>query len=65
MDNLKPCPFCGDTMIKCTRTHIEIQIFEEDRYQIGCNTVGCFGYRPYSRKFETEKEAIKAWNMRH
>lgn len=64
MGDMKPCPFCGDTFIETEEIEINIQLWVEKRYRIGCGTKKCFGCRKYSREFETEKEAIEAWNNR-
>ena len=60
----KPCPFCADNLIFITLSEQDYQLRVETRYQIGCNTVGCFGCRPYSRKFKTKEKATEAWNRR-
>ena len=68
---LKPCPFCGDTYI-IART---ITCKYEDsmpitkyryktKYKIGCNSLGCVCLHTEGRLFDTEEEAIKAWDRR-
>ena len=64
MDELTPCPFCGDTFIRTEEAEAHFQLWTETRYRIGCNTCNCFGCRSYSRKFKTEEEAKAAWNKR-
>jgi len=53
MIELKQCPFCGWKAILHTHHHGNIYI--------GCANDNCF---THIHKFETEKEAIKAWNKR-
>jgi Lar family restriction alleviation protein len=52
MIELKPCPFCGWKAI--LHTH-------HGKIYIGCANYKCF---TFMHQFETEKEAIKAWNKR-
>ena len=56
-DDLKPCPFCGSKYIS---------IIRRNGYgvSVGCNSVGCVGCHVYSREFESNEQAIKAWNRR-
>jgi len=63
---LKPCPFCGGT--------VSIQLIDPRLYRPSMNhpfAVVCyacdllFGYdEDYGGRFDTENEAIKAWNRR-
>lgn len=52
---LKPCPFCG-----CTRIVVEKRA---EFISVVCDEVNCFA-RVVSCGFETEAEAIAAWNRR-
>ena len=67
MNDLKPCPFCGGHAMLC---HIiEPRIYRPNRYHPYCVIcVACdlfFGYdEDYGGMFDTEAEAIKAWNRR-
>jgi Lar family restriction alleviation protein len=64
MEDLKPCPFCGDMFAKIIEKDIDLQLKVEKRYCVGCDTEGCFGNRKFSRMFKTKEEAIEAWNKR-
>ena len=55
-EELKNCPYCGDTYIKIYHSRAG--------YQVGCNTVNCIACRGYARAYNTEKEAVEAWNRR-
>ena len=53
---LKPCPFCGDEAI--------ILAFIEG-YRVGCiQLFACRGAANTSRAYDTEAEAVEAWNKR-
>ena len=52
VNELKPCPFCGSE-------NIEITSYCADLVFIQCD--GCGATFPH---FDSEKEAIKAWNGR-
>lgn len=58
MAELKPCPFCGGKAHKCFSVYSE-------GYRYGCFTVNCMA-NLYNQliSFETDEEAIKAWNTR-
>lgn len=69
MDELKPCPFCGG------KTEIVVGLYNSwtDGYAVRCcNCCLIFGAHgrlgePYEWTciYESEEEAIKAWNTRH
>lgn len=56
MNDLKRCPFCGDTYIMVRR--------KKEGYVVGCNTVNCIVCHVRIMPFRTEREAIEAWNRR-
>lgn len=57
MSELKPCPFCGGEAIM-DYTYYEGPVASNPK----CNKYGCIGFT--YREFETEQEAIEAWNHR-
>ena len=65
MNELKPCPFCGGEaeVIRSTRS----MCYEE--YRVGCGKCGAM-VKNFSNPlwkvsyFDTEAEAIEAWNRR-
>ena len=57
MDKLKPCPFCGGKAY--VRTHIYYGGFSHT-YCVQCHICGAQG----SQFYDTEKDAIEAWNRR-
>ncbi len=58
MDKLKPCPFCGgEAEIQCFECLFES--FEGRRYAVECKFCSCS-----LELFETEEEAVEAWNRR-
>lgn len=66
MSKLKPCPFCGgEASIVETEPRIYIPS-RNGKYAVAC--YGCeiyLGYdEDYGCKFDTEEEAIEAWNTR-
>lgn len=51
---LRKCPFCGgDVNVRSM----------SGGYKVACQTRGCLG-KSVTKKFETEDEAVKAWNNR-
>lgn len=61
---LKPCPFCGGEKL----TICETEFLPESRpaYAVGCLTHGCAAviFSLGFGQFETEAEAVAAWNTR-
>ena len=57
MTDLKPCPFCGGES--------EIETEECSGYDVVCKTNDCFMDKGGGGIFDTEQEAIKAWNTRY
>ena len=57
MDDLKPCPFCGDTYIKPHFT-------KGGNFVIGCNSLGCVCLHTEGKLFPDKESAISAWNRR-
>lgn len=56
MDELKPCPFCGEKAIITSWI---------DGFKVGCmQTFTCRGGTSSSRYYETEEEAVEEWNRR-
>ena len=55
-EELKPCPFCGDTYIRVRRSRAG--------WSAGCNTINCVACNGYVRTYTTEQETIEAWNRR-
>ena len=54
MAELKPCPFCGG----------EADIIDNEYYvDVSCRNYRCRGFAD-SLMFESEEEAIEAWNRR-
>ena len=51
MKKLKPCPFCGSELILIERTY-------------GGTWVCCEGCYTETKLYNTEEEAIEAWNRR-
>ena len=54
MSKLKPCPFCGSTNISCA----DAGLFT-DVWFVQCDE--CYATFPH---FDSEQEAINAWNCR-
>lgn len=57
MSEIQPCPFCGKPVRKPYFSNLRYQ------YSIGCFRPTC-QIRPQSPPFDTEEEAIEAWNKR-
>ena len=55
MTDLLPCPFCGG------EAHTLLDI---DKYAVGCDNDICLGFIGLSWLYDTEAEAIAAWNTR-
>lgn len=58
MDELKPCPFCGE--------QAEVYETPSNGYTIVArhDDCCCFSNLMWGRGYETEEEAIEAWNRR-
>ena len=61
MSELKPCPFCGDTddIVVERKDCYECEL---DYYVVKCD--GCGLQLGFGLEFESEEEAIAAWNRR-
>lgn len=58
MDNLKPCPFCGNQ----AKIRYEAHKYDfTNYYAVQCTNVLCFAMSGWARK---EEWAIKRWNRR-
>ena len=59
---LRECPFCGDEAF----VRIDIMLNPmQSRYRVGCDkNSNCSGWYGHSRYYDTEAEAIAAWNTR-
>ena len=57
MENLKPCPFCGNTDIDLEVT----DLLGKDKI---CWSVGCKQCGAYNELNYTKQQAIDCWNMR-
>ena len=55
-EKLKPCPFCGG------EARINIFAHGWNGYSVSCSNI--YKCRATQEKFNTEKEAIEAWNTR-
>ena len=65
MSELKPCPFCGGTAVSIEK--MMPRLYRPDRkFSVVCWECDLFfGYdEDYGGMFDTEAEAIKAWNRR-
>lgn len=67
MNELKPCPFCGGTAVSIQK--IEPHLYRPVKnhpFSVVCWECDLFyGYdEDYGGMFDTEAEAIKAWNRR-
>ena len=60
-DRLKPCPFCGEEAWLGN-----LKWFERGTatYAVGCTDPECIGYETICVRFDTEEEALSAWNRR-
>lgn len=57
MEGLKPCPFCGSDGVVSQKKDLETWIVE-------CSNQRCPASYMIGWDYETEKEAIEAWNRR-
>lgn len=58
--DLKPCPFCGGTP---TMRDVDIKALGGTGYCVECMNEDCM-VNVCTRRFDTEDEAIEAWNQR-
>ena len=58
MSDLRPCPFCGG---EAEATFLEAARY----YKIQCGNTKCIIRTALPRVYNTEAEAIEAWNTRH
>ena len=61
MNELKPCPFCGDVYTAGVEGHVKVTETARSGPRYG---VACFSCGGRIHFFETETEAIAAWNTR-
>jgi len=59
MTELLPCPFCGG------KAHTLSQAPKGVDYAVGCSDDDCLGFVGLGWIYNTEAEAIAAWNTRH
>ena len=59
---IKQCPFCGSVAV----TEMYCSDQQHPDWQVGCDgeDTNCFGWLPRSEGYDTEEEAIFAWNKR-
>lgn len=57
MNDLKPCPFCGDV-------YIMVRMTTNGMYSVGCNTLNCIALHSTGKTYRSYDEAVKAWNRR-
>ena len=63
-DKLKPCPFCGeDKFIELVNIDYIGDTYVNE-YKVECHRHDCL-VCPETLLFDTEKEAVTAWNTRH
>ena len=58
MNELKLCPFCGGTAF-CNE-----YVYAFDSYCVETHLVECNGCHATTFEYDTEEEAIEAWNRR-
>ena len=65
LPKLKPCPFCGGTAGVCECEYPRVYGIENKPYYVQCSCGVTLGYDlDYGGTFDTEREAIEAWNQR-
>ena len=67
MSELKNCPFCGGTAVSVQNVIPRLyRPIMNHKYSVVCWECDCwFGYdEDYGGMFDTETEAVKAWNGR-
>lgn len=65
---LKPCPFCGSSVMDCYLTYADHDDFNYSFHEITCDTLGCaliFKIRRRVSDRNAYDELIKRWNQRH
>ena len=60
MQALDNCPFCGGMASVGTDKGAYCGLY----WLVGCDTIGCRGYKDSSPIFYSEDEATRAWNRR-
>lgn len=72
MEELKPCPFCGDSpyIREIVFCNLPAAVSADDgliehikKYQIICDNALCFSHQQ-TRLFSTQEKAVEAWNRR-
>lgn len=56
-EELKPCPFCGGEARIIAKPY-------EPKVCVGCDDDTCLGFSGLGWLYDSEKEAIEAWNRR-
>ena len=61
MKELKPCPFCGEEYVPGVEGHVKVTETAKSGPRYGVKCYRCGGRAEW---FDTEAEAIEAWNRR-
>lgn len=66
MDELKPCPFCGEMpLLKSDNRYPRLKYCERiTAYEVVCQNIDCIIYYADNVYYRTPDEAIGAWNRR-